>query len=181
MIDKNSTKEEVLAAVKEWGLSLQYASEALKADKEVALVAVRKNWSALQYVGESLKTDRELVIEAARQDWRTTTRPEIFVRDELKIKKRDFLVSLLLPSEELKKDKEIVLLLILQYGSALEFVSKELQADKEVVLAAVKQDWRALDFASDELRGDEDVLREFFSRKDFFDNQLEKSFPFFRD
>jgi len=43
MININSTKAEVMEAVKRNGLWLQYASEALKADREVVVVAVKEN------------------------------------------------------------------------------------------------------------------------------------------
>lgn len=61
-------------------------------------------------------------------------------------------------SKELRADKEVVLAVVKQNGSALEHASEELQADKEVVLAAVKQDGWALEHASEELRADTEVV-----------------------
>ena len=46
MINENSTKEQVLKAVKQDWLYLQYASEALRGDKEVVLKAVQQGASA---------------------------------------------------------------------------------------------------------------------------------------
>jgi len=61
-------------------------------------------------------------------------------------------------SEELKKDKEVVLAAVRQDGDALKYASKELQKDKEVVLAAVWQHCRAPNDALEELKSDKDVL-----------------------
>jgi hypothetical protein len=49
MINENSTKEQVLKAVKQDGLYLQYASEELRGDKEVVLAAVKQNGRVLEY------------------------------------------------------------------------------------------------------------------------------------
>jgi hypothetical protein len=61
-------------------------------------------------------------------------------------------------SEELKRDKKIVLAAVTQYGSALLYASKELRRDEKIVLAAVTQYGRALQFASEELRRDKKIV-----------------------
>jgi len=48
----------VLAALKQNGLALQYASEDLQADKEVVLTAVRQNADALKYASDDIKADK---------------------------------------------------------------------------------------------------------------------------
>lgn len=68
MIDKNSTKEEVLEAVKSNGFALQHASDALKADRELVLEVVRKHGRALKWASNKLKNDPEVVLEAVKQD-----------------------------------------------------------------------------------------------------------------
>lgn len=57
MINKNSTKEEVLEAVKQDGLALEYASEKLQNDREVVLEAVRGCDWALEYEEYEVKND----------------------------------------------------------------------------------------------------------------------------
>lgn len=47
MINKNSTKAEVMAAVKKNGLFLKYASDALRADRDVVRVAYKENHYAI--------------------------------------------------------------------------------------------------------------------------------------
>ena len=51
-INKNSSREEVLAAVKSYGHDLEYASDDLKADREIVLVAVKSNGFALEYASD---------------------------------------------------------------------------------------------------------------------------------
>ena len=55
MIDGNSTKAEVLEAVKEDGRALQDASQNLRGDKEFVLEAVRQNGYALEFANEEWK------------------------------------------------------------------------------------------------------------------------------
>ena len=47
-----------------------------------------------------------------------------------------------------------------EYGGTLQFASEDLKRNKEIVMAAVKQYWRGLEFASLELQGDCDVVFE---------------------
>ena len=47
----------VLAAVRESGLALRWASAALRADVEVASVAVEQDGRALEFVGEALQKE----------------------------------------------------------------------------------------------------------------------------
>ena len=68
--------------------------------------------------------------------------------------------ALLYASEELKNDKEVVLETVKRDGAALGYASEELLNDKEVVLEAVKQDWWALLYASEELQNDKEVMLE---------------------
>lgn len=60
--------------------------------------------------------------------------------------------------ENIRKDKEIVLIAVKANGTALEFVDKSMQDDKEVVLTAVKKRGNALKFASKRLKKDEEVV-----------------------
>ena len=61
-------REVVLAAVRNSGTSLKYASEALKDDREVVLEAVRNNGIALKYASDTLKADHEVVLEAVQNN-----------------------------------------------------------------------------------------------------------------
>ncbi|TQC54492.1 DUF4116 domain-containing protein, partial [Mycoplasmopsis cynos] len=60
-------------------------------------------------------------------------------------------------SEELKKDREVVLEGVKQDGFVLRYASQELKKDREIVLEAVKRNGYALQFASEELKKDKAV------------------------
>lgn len=55
MIDKNSTKAEVLEAVKQDGWALEYASEDLRGDRDVVLEAVKQDRLAFCLASVKLK------------------------------------------------------------------------------------------------------------------------------
>jgi hypothetical protein len=58
MINKNSTKAEVLKAVKQNWRALEFANEVLRNDREVVLTAVKQDGCALQYSSDELRSDR---------------------------------------------------------------------------------------------------------------------------
>ena len=60
-------------------------------------------------------------------------------------------------SEEIKKDREVVLAAVKKNGYALTYASDELKKDREFILAAVKQDRHALGYASEELQNDPEI------------------------
>ena len=67
-------------------------------------------------------------------------------------------LALEVASDELKKDKELVLVAIKQDGLALEFASNKLKEDKDFIFSVVKQNRLALKFASDKLKEDKDFI-----------------------
>jgi hypothetical protein len=67
-------------------------------------------------------------------------------------------LALSFASENLQNDKQVVLPAVQRYGLALEYASDDLKSDKEVVLAAVQGYGQALEFASFDLKNDKDVV-----------------------
>ena len=61
-------KEVVLAAVRQDGDALKYASKELQKDKEVVLAAVWQHCRALNYASEELKSDKDVLLAAVRQN-----------------------------------------------------------------------------------------------------------------
>jgi hypothetical protein len=49
-------------------MALEYADDALKANRELVLEAIKNNGTALQYADDTLKADREVVIEAVKNN-----------------------------------------------------------------------------------------------------------------
>merc|ERR550525_989551 len=84
----SSERSALLAAVKVDGYALRSASKRLRADREIILAAVKQNGKALVFAHESLKCDKELVMEAVAEGGH---------------------VALWHASEELQKDKEVLL------------------------------------------------------------------------
>ena len=136
MINENSSRDEVLAAVRQNGYALEYASKDLRADKEVVLAAVKQKGWAIHCASEDLRKDKKVVLAAVRQKG----------------------CALKFSSEDLRKDKEVVLEAVKEDGFVLRFALGGLREDKEVVLAAVKQTGYALQFASDPLKADKEVV-----------------------
>jgi hypothetical protein len=137
----------VMEAVKHRGMALEFASEALRADREVAMEAVKQIGLALAFTSEALQADRDFVMEAVKKDgW-----------------------SLYYASESLQADREIVLAAVKQDGASLKYANREFWSDREVVLEAVKkcalsvkynndQVGFALGFASEALQADREVV-----------------------
>jgi len=61
-------------------------------------------------------------------------------------------------NEEIKKDKNLVLIAVKDYPLALEDASEELKNDKEIVLAAVTKNGEAIYYASEECIGDYEIV-----------------------
>ena len=106
MIDENSTKEDVLEAVKQKqdGFYLQYASEALKGDRDVVMEAVKYDGCSLQYASEELRGDKEVLLKAAKNDWE----------------------ALQYASEDLRNDREVVFAVVYWNYEALRYAGNDL-------------------------------------------------------
>jgi predicted nucleic acid-binding Zn-ribbon protein len=107
MIDKYSTKEEVLAAVRECGRELKYVSDELRGDREVVMAAVNRSGDALEYASEELRADREVVLTA--------------------VKKSPYGYGLQYASENLRGDREVVIEAVNHSWWAMDYASEELK------------------------------------------------------
>lgn len=122
---------------------LEFTSERLRDDEEVALAAVQKMGDAFGYVSTRLKGNRDIFI-AAVQTCRLKFAGEYEGFSDI--------------SDELKDDKEAMLIAVQRFGFLLELASDRLKDDKDIVLAAVKEDGAYLEYASKRLQEDADVL-----------------------
>jgi len=134
-----------LAAVKQHGPALAYASPDLQNDREFVLAAVAQNPYALEYASDYLKNDREFVLVAVKQDGR----------------------ALQFAPANLRNNREVVLAAVVQYAHAIHFASPNLKNDRGVVLAAVAQDGYALAHASANLRDDRDFVMAAVAQKGY--------------
>jgi hypothetical protein len=152
----------VLAAVKQNGSALAYASKELKANRKVVLAAVKQGGWALKWASEDMRGDPNVVLAAVQQDSLALQ----FASEDMRGDPDVVLAAvtqngeaLYWASVTLKADREVVLVAVKQNGSALAHASIVLRADKEVVLAAVRQNGVALHYASNELMADPNVRR----------------------
>ena len=186
-IDVHSMKDEVLAAVKQNGLALEYASDTLKNHRQIVLAAVRQHGSALYHASETLKNNHQIVLAAVTQNgWMLEHASEKLKNDRQIVlaavtqngralghasdtlkKDRNFVLAavtqnfwvLEYASGKLKNNRQIVLAAVRQHGSALYHVSEKLKNDRQIVLAAVTQNGSALYHASDTLQNDSILKR----------------------
>lgn len=106
-INESSNKEVVLAAVRQNGLALRFASETLKADKDVVRAAVTQNGLALEYASEALKANPGVVLAAVTQS----------------------VFALGCASDSLRANKDFILAAVPENGWALGFASESLKDD----------------------------------------------------
>ena len=158
--DRNN-KNLVIEAVKQNGLALEYASNALKNDKEIVTIAVKQNGLALEYASNALKNDKEIVTIAVKQNgWMLDYASDALKEDQeivsLAVKQTG--TALYGASKILKDNQKIVNMAVKEDGAALEYASHALQNDKMIVLAAVKNNKWALTCASRELKNSKEIV-----------------------
>ena len=150
----------VLAAVTINGLTLEYASEELRADRDVVLAAVTRSGWALKHASLELRADRDVVLAAVERCCLAITQASEELRAD-----RDFVLAAVARNglvlqclwPHFRADRDVVLAALAQNGRVLEYASVELRADRDVVMAALARNGHALQYASPELRADPDV------------------------
>ena len=161
-------KDVMLAAVKNEGKLLQYASKTLRNDKKIVLQAVDLDDEALRYASQSLQGDKEVVLKALRYRGKNMA----FVSPNLKNDKAFILKALAqmdsgaiddaypLLNKQLKSDKDIIFATIQSLASVkvLEYATSHLRKDKEVVYAALKKNGYELEFADNSLKKDRAIV-----------------------
>ncbi|MEC7030224.1 MAG: DUF4116 domain-containing protein [Pseudomonadota bacterium] len=129
-----SDKEIIMATVKNKGIKIKHACDALKEDKDVALAAVSNNGLALNHLPESLKSDRDIILAATKSG------------------------QFRYIPKSAWSDKEVVLSAVKQDGTALKYASETLQDDNDVVLAAINENGEALEYASKPFQNNKKIV-----------------------
>ncbi len=95
-----NNREIVLAAVRNHGYALQYASQQMQNDREIVLAAVQQNIFALRYASTQLKNNRQFILFLANNDGPYVKFSESFellpsatLSDEMKQYLRDYLIT----------------------------------------------------------------------------------------
>ena len=154
----------VLAAVKNNGLDVKYASAKMRDDRDVMMQAVRQNGLALRYASSRLKDDRKLVQMAVTNNSSALQFAGARSRDDtavvrIAVQRTNYIDSnaLQYASNRLKSDKQIVLLALRQENSdALQFADDSLKHDRQVILAARS----GLKYASEPLKNEKTLVLE---------------------
>jgi len=94
MIDENSTKEEVLEAVRKNAVALSYASKQLQGDPEIVMEAIKQCGCALEDASEEIKSEKRIIMAMVKENGE----------------------ALMYASKKLKADKEIIAEAILNLG-----------------------------------------------------------------
>lgn len=105
----------VLATLKKDASALQFASDALKANKAFVLMAVSLNGDVLEYASDVFKADREIVLAAVKLQYD----------------------AILHVNDKFLSDKEIILAAVNTTGRMFKYASDELKADTAVIMAAL--------------------------------------------
>lgn len=117
-------KQTVLLAVKQNGLSLQYAKNDLNNNIEIVSEALKQNGLALQFASDELKNNIDIVFMA--------------------INENAYALEFASP--------KVAMEIIKQNGMTLQFVSDKLKNDIEFVFAAVEENIDALQFAPENIQ-----------------------------
>jgi hypothetical protein len=78
----SSNRVIVTKSVSHDGLSLCYASHALRSDREIVRIAVRQNGKALRFAVDQLKSDRSIILDAGSQYHLALRFASIAIREE---------------------------------------------------------------------------------------------------
>jgi len=159
----------VTQAIIDAPISVIYASKRLQNDKvflkRVLSKSEKSSRNIFPYLSIELREDPEIysLVGITENDFEKT----VFNSDDYSKMKNEKLLLKILENnssllqyfpEKFKSSKDVVLNAVKKSGFALEFASDELKRDKDVVISAINNQGSSLGFASDELKRDKDVV-----------------------
>lgn len=145
------------------GFALEHmdAFSSYRDDMDVALAVIKEcKDHDLLFADKTLLNHKDFVTELCRLDGKYfNSLPDHFKKDKeiILIALRNFGYTYHLIPNEMKYDKDIALTMVLHYGPWLQDVVTPLRDDKDVVLAAVKNNGFSIRYASHRLQEDFDV------------------------
>lgn len=98
---------------------------------------------------------------------RASQTDEEFIAEESKKEIKKDKIYLMQEFEKLNRNKENILLMVRDDGSALMYVDDQFKNDREIVLEAIKQEGLSLQYASEGLQKDRDLILEAIKQNDF--------------
>ena len=190
------------------GLVLRFAGRALQADRDLVLMAIEQNGCALIYASEELREDKNLVLKAVKQDGKLHILNHVdkklladkdfmleilreegsalkyvseelqgdqdFIFDAFKLNKKTEILNYV--KKEFLADKNFMLKILGEDGTALKYASEQLKSDQDVVLAAVTENAEAINDASEELQSDRDFILSAIKKNGFVLNHVDEEF-----
>lgn len=153
--------EIVLAAVAQHPWALKYASDTLRNNSEIVLTAVEQHGLALQYASDELRNNHDIVLYAVIQDGWSLKYASEALRDNFIIARAAVMQdswSLKFAGNSIKNNHEIVIAAVRHNGLSLEFASDELKSNRDVVLAAVQENPRAFHYANQRLSNGNEIF-----------------------
>lgn len=120
--EHTNDKEIVMAAVKNYGHALKFASSSLRDDKDVVLAALSNDGSSIQYASDSLQHDKDVIKASFKNNMYA------------------------LFYEYVIYDKELVLAAVKQYGAAIHFIPRSLRSDRDIIRESIKENGNMLRF-----------------------------------
>jgi hypothetical protein len=159
-------KEILIKLIKKYPRIFRDLDKKFKKDKEIVMAAITQPENNLFYADKRFHKDREMVMIAITHGYvyEYYEYPFHFMDDSLRNDKELFMAGinsdriLRYAGEELKNDKEFMLMCEKVRGSAFSYASDRLKSDKETVLEFVRLDGKNLKHASDKLQNDKDVV-----------------------
>ena len=146
---------EVVSAAVRSGWSFDKVPSELKNNKQIIMAAVKKDPRFYEKLSEDFKKDEEILIAAFEQI-------------------KSFYSPLKFASEDLKKNKTLILKIMELDGKSLEHVGTDLKKDREVVLRAVQNNGWSLQHADIAFQSDREIVM--YAAKSGASNYIDKSF-----
>lgn len=165
------------------GRALQYLSAKYQDDKELVLLAIQDN-DSLQYVSKRLKNDQEVIKacfnvhnnHSVLRDIGVHLKADIdFMLPFLKIEPKSFIYC----SEEIRKNREIVEMVLAKNGEVYSAIGRDLKNDKKLLLLAL-QTYPSISkmIIGEQLKeevGDNDLKK--YLEADFLNEKLQETIP----
>jgi len=146
--DLKDDQNVVLAAVSNDGRALDFATKKCRSDKLIVLAAVNNNPLALYYAGNDLKKDNK-ILGVQENSYRKVIINKV-IQDGLQLR---------LLEDKWKADKAVVLKAVQNFGLELNCAADDLKNSKEIVLAAVTSYGWALQYAGEALRDNQQIVK----------------------
>lgn len=155
-------EESACAIVRQDGLMLQYAPEAVRGNIEIAKAAIKQNPMALEYISEDLKSNIELIKMAVKLNPMALEFASDSFKNNIELVEtavKQNPMALMYAGPKPKNDIAIIKASIQQWPQALKYAGHLLDTEIEIVKAAVQKEPLLLEYASAALKNNKDVVQ----------------------